>query len=280
MLSKRDKLFAAAEKLPLICPACRAHLFRSGDDFGCANGHRLNVNRKGCLNVLSSQADSCYDGALFASRRRVFEAGCYDGVIEAIDDLLPDIPHTLLDAGCGDGWYLNALLSRHESWCGAGVDISRDAVFQATNHPCTAFWCVGDLRRLPFADGSFTAVLDVLTPANYGEFGRVLQPDGLLIKVYPGEKYLQEIRRARGLPLYEEGQVDAYLREKATLIAHRRVTATHAVSPGLWRDFVCMTPLNQDLDDGQKAELAAQAGREVTVDLHIAACRLNGEGRP
>ena len=275
MLSKRDKLFLATDRLGcLACPVCGAAMTRTGDDFACANRHRVNVNRKGCLNVLSQQADSCYDADLFAARSRVFRAGCYDGVAQAIEALLPARNHRLLDAGCGDGWYLNALLSRHDGWCGAGIDISRDAIFQATNHPCTALWVVGDLRRLPFADGSFTAVLDVLTPANYDEFRRVLSPDGLLIKVYPGSGYLQELRAARGVQPYEEGQVDAYLREKAAIVGERRVTVTHAVSDELWRDFVWMTPLMQDLSAAEKNAIAAQNAGSVTVNLHVAACRM------
>lgn len=275
MLSKRDKLYLAAESLGcLACPVCGAPLIRSGDDFACEKRHRVNVNRKGCLNVLSSQVDSCYDADLFAARRRVFDAGCYDAVAEAIDTLLPQGAHRLLDAGCGDGWYLNALLSLHADWSGAGVDISRDAIFQATNLPCTALWCVGDLRRLPFREGSFTAVLDVLTPANYDEFRRVLAPGGLLVKVYPGSGYLKELRAARNMPLYEEGQVDAYLREKATIVAETRVTVMHEVSDTLWRDFVWMTPLMQDLSTAEKNVIAAQNHGTVTVDLHVAACRL------
>ena len=275
MLSKRDKLFLAAGQLNcLACPVCGQPLVRTGDDFACVNRHRLNVNRKGCLNVLSAQVDSCYDAALFAARRRVFDAGCYDAVVQAIETLLPSGSQCILDAGCGDGWYLNALLTHHDSWCGAGVDISRDAILQATNLPCTGLWVVGDLRRLPFAEGSFTTVLDVLTPANYDEFRRILAPDGLLIKVYPGQAYLQELRAARGMQPYEEGQVDAYLREKAIIVDERRVTVTHAVSDELWRDFVWMTPLMQDLSDDEKNAIAAQSTGRVTVDLHVAACRL------
>lgn len=277
MLSKRDKLFLAADRLGcLSCPVCGTSLLRTGDDFACDRGHRINVNRKGCLNVLSNQVDSCYDADLFSARRRVFDAGCYNGIVQAIEQLLPAGVHRILDAGCGDGWYLNALLTRHENWQGAGVDISRDAILQATNHPCTALWCVGDLRRLPFRDGSFTAVLDVLTPANYEEFRRVLTPDGLLVKVYPGSGYLKELRAARNMPPYEEGQVDAYLREKSSIIGETRVTVTHTVSDELWRDFVWMTPLMQDLSVDEKNAIAAQNAGTVTVDLHVAACRMEG----
>ncbi|MBR3764463.1 MAG: methyltransferase domain-containing protein [Clostridia bacterium] len=278
MLSKRDKLFLAAEALgSLVCPVCRKPLARSGDDLVCtgtAKKHRLNVNHKGCLNVLSQQADSCYDAALFDARRRVFSSGCYNAVADAIEALLPTGRNRILDAGCGDGWYLNALLTRHHDWCGAGADISRDAILRATDLPCTALWLVADLRRLPFADSSFTAVLDVLTPASYDEFRRVLAPGGLLIKVYPGCGYLQELRAARGMAPYEEGQVDAYLREKATIVGEKRVTVTHAVSDELWRDFVWMTPLMQDLSAEEKDAIAAKPAETVTVDLHVAACCL------
>lgn len=275
MLSKREKLYRAAGRLnALQCPVCGQELVRQEDEFACTRGHRVNVNRKGCLNFLSSPVDSCYDAALFSARRRVFAAGCYQAVAEAMMELLPIGEHRLLDAGCGDGWYLNALLSRHADWSGAGIDISRDAILQATDQPCEAVWCVGDLRRLPFRDGAFTAVLDVLTPASYDEFRRVLCPEGLLIKVYPGRDYLREIREARGMTLYEEGQVESYLREKAQVIGERRVVKAHRVTPELWRDFVWMTPLNQDLSAGEKEALARQARETVTVDLAVTAARM------
>ena len=61
MLSKREKLFAAVSSLHgLICPVCRQLLFRQGDNLICAGGHAINVNRRGCVNLLSAQADTFY----------------------------------------------------------------------------------------------------------------------------------------------------------------------------------------------------------------------------
>lgn len=275
MASKREKLYAAAERLSALrCPACGKPLARAEGDFACALGHRQNVNRKGCLNLLSRQTDGCYDAALFEARSRVLNAGCYEAVLEAIESLLPQPRQRILDAGCGDGWYLNALLSRHAAWQGAGVDISRDAIARATDQPCEAVWCVADVRKLPFLDGSFTAVLDVLTPAAYAEFKRVLTPEGVLVKVYPGAGYLKEIRAARGLAPYAEGQVDAYLREKAAILDERHVTREIPVDAALWRDFIWMTPLCQDLSEKEKQAMAQRVQSAVTIDLHVAAVRL------
>jgi 23S rRNA (guanine745-N1)-methyltransferase len=275
MLSKRERLFSAIEQLNgLICPTCRKPLDRQGDSLICESGHLLNVNRRGCLNLLSARVDTFYDAALFASRQRVFDAGCYRSVADLLRTMLPDHPARILDAGCGEGWYLNDLLTTRPDCIGAGIDISRDAILLAANHPCSAVWCVADLRRVPFADGTFDIVLDVLTPANYQEFQRVLKPEGTFIKVYPGEDYLREIRAVRGLPAYADGQVDAYLHEKATVLKTCHVHEAVTVTPSLWRDFVYMTPLNQDLSDAEKEQLASMPRECITIDLHIAQCRL------
>ncbi len=276
MQSKRDRLFEAVEALgSLCCPVCGGAVRRQKQNLSCDKGHTLNVNRRGCVNLLTRQAEGCYDAALFEARQRVFARGCYLPVADAIETLLPSGPQRLLDAGCGEGWYLNTLLTRHSDWQGAGVDISRDAILRATDWPCTALWCVGDLRRLPFADGAFTAVLDILTPAGYHEFRRVLCPGGVLIKVYPGSSYLKELRAARGMPPYAEGQVDAYLREHGHVLAERHVHSSILTDDALWRDFVWMTPLNQDLSAQEKQRLAAYNPGAVTLDLHLASVSLS-----
>ncbi len=275
ILSKRERFCQAFHRFPALrCPRCGAELSRAADDFVCASGHHFNLNRKGCLNFLSSPVNTCYDKELFDARRRVFSSGCYDAVADCIAALIPSGRQHILDAGCGDGWYLNRLLENHTDWAGAGIDISKDAILQATDQGCEALWCVGDLRCLPFVDHAFTVILDVLTPANYEEFRRVLAPDGMMIKVFPGEHYLQEIREKRGMPLYAEGKVEAYLQEKTQVLDVKRVTVTYPVDASLWRDFVWMTPLDQDLSQDQKDALANDAAESITIDLNVAAVRL------
>ena len=98
MLSKRERLFSAIEQLNgLICPTCRKPLDRQGDSLVCESGHLLNVNRRGCLNLLSARVDTFYDAALFASRQRVFDAGCYRSVADLLRTMLPDHPARILE---------------------------------------------------------------------------------------------------------------------------------------------------------------------------------------
>ena len=274
MISKKERFFAALDALGgMVCPVCGADLRRSGDSLRCPAGHCLNVSRQGMVNTLSRPREEDYPPALFEARARVLASGLYEPVAAAVEALLPEGPQRILDAGCGEGWYLDRLLTAHPAWTGAGVDISAAAIRLATNHPCRAVWCVADLRRPPFADGTFTAVLDILTPAGYDAFARVLAPEGLLIKVYPGAGYLREIRRARGLLDYGEGLVEDWLRRSAEIAAERRVTETVPVSPELWRDLVRMTPLNRGLSEEDLDALAASPAGAITIDLHVTAAR-------
>lgn len=270
MRSKRERFLDAAERLNAVrCRCCGGKMTWRGDCFACEAGHTQDVNRKGYVNCLTRPHPTYYDQALFDARRQVFGAGCYAEVCAAIETLLPQGTHRLLDAGCGEGYYLNTLLSAHPDWQGAGVDISREAIERATDWPCEALWCVADLGSLPFLDDSFTAVLDVLTPANYREFSRVLAPGGRLVKVYPGTHYLQEIRQTRGMSLYEDTEVGDYLNAHCRVTGEKHIRTACAVTPELWRAFVWMTPLNQDLSAKEKDALAARPADTVTIDLHV-----------
>ena len=275
MSGKRDQMFEILSRWPcLACPVCGEPLSREGENLSCGRGHSLNVSRQGTVNCLSAPRKDFYTAELFEARRRVFEAGWYEPAAEALERLLPGEEHRLLDAGCGEGWYLAWLLRRHPGWLGIGLDISKEAIRLAARQEVPALWGVADLRRMPLAEGSVTAVLDILTPASYESFGRVLRPDGVLIKVFPGSGYLREIREARGLPPYDDGQVPAWLRQRARVLAEERVCVTRPVPPEVWADFVRMTPMNAELTPEERQRLAERPAAAITIDLRVAACSL------
>jgi 23S rRNA (guanine745-N1)-methyltransferase len=136
-------------------------------------------------------------------------------------------PFRILDAGCGEGYY-SFMLSRDALLAPVcrfyGLDLSRDAIAMATGYEADVVWVVGDLARPPFRDSVFDIVLDVLTPANYSAFKRVLTPDGVLIKVVPGREYLKELRALRG------GGGDDYAGNETLAHSERHIEAAERMS--------------------------------------------------
>jgi ubiquinone/menaquinone biosynthesis C-methylase UbiE len=110
----------------------------------------------------------------------------------------PEIAGTgkILDAGCGTGWCLRALV---ESGVQAerlrGVDIQEERVAAAKRAVPGAEIDVGDVRGLPFPDETFTVVLQLTLLSSLGsheaireavgEGVRVLGPGGLLLIYEP-----------------------------------------------------------------------------------------------
>ena len=77
---------------------------------------------------------------------------------------------TVLDAGCGEGFYLGSLAQRH-GFQGHGLDISIPAIEAAAKRYPHCEWVVGNADRfLPYEDTSFTHVLSITGRRNAAEF--------------------------------------------------------------------------------------------------------------
>jgi SAM-dependent methyltransferase len=101
---------------------------------------------------------------------------------------------SVLDAGCGDGFYLGSLAA--ETGCaGHGVDISIPAIDAAARRYPGCEWIVANADRfIPYADGSFSLVLSITGRMNAGEFRRVLKNEGRLLVALSASDDLIELR--------------------------------------------------------------------------------------
>jgi 23S rRNA (guanine745-N1)-methyltransferase len=215
----------------LICPVrdCGLALTREERRQVCRSGHSFDIARSGYLNLLQPQERRSREpgdtAAAVAARRRLHDRGVTEPLREAITAIAaPRRGETVLDAGCGDGFYLGTLAQ--QSGCDAhGVDISIPAVDAAARRYPACEWIVANADRvLPYADRSFTLVVSITARMNAPEFHRVLAENGRLLVAIPAPEDLIELRGAG------RDRVDRTIESFApafTLADQRRVT-THA----------------------------------------------------
>jgi 23S rRNA (guanine745-N1)-methyltransferase len=216
----------------LLCPVRDCHMalaHRMGGEeqrLLCPRGHSFDVARSGYINLLQPQERrSKKPGdtpAAAAARRRLHDRGVTQPLLQAIAEIMGASPaDVVLDAGCGDGFYLGSL-ARLTGFDGHGVDISTPAVDAAARRYPGCEWIVANADRfLPYSDGSFSMILSITARMNSGEFRRVLRSGGLLIVALPAPDDLIELRGAGRDRVARTIQTFA---ERFTLADQRRVT--------------------------------------------------------
>jgi len=167
------------------------------------------VARSGYINLLQPQdRRSKRPGdtpAAVAARRRLHDLGVTEPLLAGIAELAQASPGDIvLDAGCGDGFYLGSLV-RQSGCTGHGIDISIPAVEAAARRypPVAAAyeWIVANADRfVPYADHSFSMVLSITGRMNAAEFRRVLRDDGRLLVALSAPDDLIELRSRAGKP--------------------------------------------------------------------------------
>lgn len=271
--------------LPLLaCPRCGQSFSLSGNSLRCAGNHCYDLAAKGYVNLAPQhdQSREKYDAALFESRSIVLESGFYAPVLEAVAGMLAkrfgNNPFSLADAGCGEGYYARSLAGLFPAASVIGLDLSRDGILAAARKPGDVLWLVADLKQPPLAPGGMDVVLDVLTPASYDTFRRVLKPCGELIKVIPDADYLKEIRQAFQPHLRQEGysnmQVLEHLGRHAEILEQQEVYQTLPLTAEQSRAFLQMTPMGFSVPEEVRNAVTLD---HITLHLQVIRCKLNGK---
>jgi 23S rRNA (guanine745-N1)-methyltransferase len=165
----------------------------------CARLHSFDIARSGYINLLQPQdRRSKQPGdakAAVVARRRLHDRGVTAPLLHAIADMLhPSRGDIVLDAGCGEGFYLGAL-AREIGFDAHGVDISIPAIDAAARRYSGSEWVVANAdRRVPYADRSFSIVMSITGRMNSAEFRRVLAEDGRLLVALAAPDDLIELR--------------------------------------------------------------------------------------
>lgn len=179
---------------------------------------------------------------------------------------------TILDIGCGEGFYSRKLQESHSEKTFYAFDISKDSVqIAAKSEPNWAVnWFVGDLARLPIKDANMDILLDIFSPANYGEFRRVLSKDGILIKVIPTENHLKEIRQRVQDQLtnkeYSNQDIKEHFQEHFTILSSQTASLTKTITAKQLQALLSMTPLLFHVD---QSKIDWSQLTEITIEAEI-----------
>jgi 23S rRNA (guanine745-N1)-methyltransferase len=226
----------------LTCPvrSCHLALVREGQRLLCAQGHSFDVARSGYINLLQPQERrSKKPGdtiAAVSGRRRLHDLGVTEPLLRAIEALLvPSSGDIVLDAGCGDGFYLGSMACEAE-FDAHGVDISIPAIDAAARRYPQCEWVVANAdRAIPYADQSFTVALSITARMNAAEFRRILRPDGQLLVAIPAPEDLIELR-GKGRDRVAR-TAETFARD-FILIDQRRVTTTASLDAAAVNDVL------------------------------------------
>ena len=214
----------------LVCPVrdCRQPLAHTEQRWFCSHAHSFDTARSGYINLLQPQdRRSKRPGdtpAAVQSRRRLHDLGVTTPLLDGIADFLAPSPDDIvLDAGCGDGFYLGTLAYRY-NFSSHGVDISIPAIDAAARRYPECEWIVANADRfLPYPDRSFSLVMSITARMNAPEFRRVLRDDGRLLVALPAPDDLIELR---GLSRDRTPRTIEAFAPRFTLTARSRITTT------------------------------------------------------
>jgi len=187
------------------CPVCGGALTREDACYRCLAGHSFDIAREGYVNLLPANRQHSRtpgdDKEMAAARTRFLEGGWYgplrDTLCGLVGALASDAP-SLLDAGCGEGWYTQALAEAAAAKGGrtAGVDLSKPSVKKAARRCPAGEFAVGTVYHLPVADQRVDLLVNCFSPLAAEEFARVLKPGGTFLYVVPGPRHLWELKAA------------------------------------------------------------------------------------
>ncbi|ENW07047.1 putative RNA methyltransferase [Acinetobacter beijerinckii] len=260
----------------LMCPVCRQTLNLIENSWRCEKGHHYDVAKQGYVNlhvVQHKHSKNPGDTAESVLARREFlQAGFYQPLQHAIVELLQELkPHAVLDIGCGEGYYTNAM-QQHTQYC-IGVDIAKTAVQRAAKLNSKVTWIVATGATLPVQDHSIDVCTSLFSPIPQDEIIRVLKKNGHLIVVTPAPTHLFHLREAlfEQVNLHEPQkfveQLDAQFEIKQSKLVEAELLLDHQALNNL----IAMTPYayKASLEKRQALEQKQQFAVTAAFQIYV-----------
>ena len=201
--------------MKIKCPICNEELVKIDNLYRCFNRHSYDIAKEGYVNLLKKQGGKEFGDSIdmVKARRSFFLKDYYAPLKKELTCLINRYnPTTLVDLGCGEGYYTNYFARN----CDAdimGIDISKEAVRIASKQNKNVIYVVGSIQDIPLFDKSMDLVINSFTPLDLDEINRILKSKAVLITTRVGKNHLIELKEA----LYD----DVYLNNNVPFVDDR-----------------------------------------------------------
>ena len=211
------------------------------------------------------------DKLMTVARKNFLNSGHYKKLLDFIA-LKCYNRHSIVDIGCGEGYYTCGIASEIESstYKVVGLDISKDIISAAatrTKDPNVIF-AVANCSALPIEDSMADCIVSVFAPLSSSECARILKDDGIIIRVTPGVEHLIELKRAvYDVPQYNT-KLDLSL-DGFRSISEETLKYKFEVSNSQLMDLFTMTPYYYKTSPKDIKKLESISILEITAEFNI-----------
>ena len=259
------------------CPSCgnRLNPENAGKTYRCLNNHSFDRAKEGYLNLLLAQHKRSRNPGdsdeMIRSRQRFLNRGYYDNLALHISQQLSSmaINSRVLDIGCGEGFYLQAISAVRDDLQLVGVDISKTAVRLAAKRPFNAQLAVDSSFNLALFDNSIDMAMAIFSPFSSAEASRVIKPKGYLMLVGPGKQHLSGLTaHIYDQPVPHQGNhkfIDNS--DEFRLLNEMDILQTIDVEGSAIADLLHMTPYYWHAKPAQQQYLRTL--ERLTTDIHF-----------
>lgn len=260
----------------LACPKCHKPLHLENKTLKCDSHHCYDVAKRGYINLLLNPDKATNNPGdskeSLLARKAYLNQGYYDVIL---DQVIAMIEHyrksnqlSILDLGCGEGYYTKGLKEHFPDSDIYGLDISKTAIDMATRYRKDITWIVGNSKNIPLLDHSLDFVCALFTVVNREELSRILKKGGYIIHVTANPRHLIEIKEL----IYDEIKVksDKYLRlgfpEAKSLQFVKKV---HIDNREDVLNLLKMTPHYYHIKKEKRGVLDTIQDLDITIDIKI-----------
>lgn len=206
-------------------------------------GHAYDKSKSGYVNLILGSSSKTHgdEDAMVLARTRFLKAGYYDPLKIRLIEIISELKMTsLVDLGCGEGTYTNAIQANLKIPI-IGIDLSKTALKQASKAHSHVQYVLANITHVPLEDESVEAVLSIFSPIDLNECRRISKR--YLILVRPCPFHLIELKEILYDHVFENPQPDINLTQSRCIL-EEELNFRMTLDQNALNDLLEMTPYN------------------------------------